>query len=138
MGKSSRKKTTKRSKRPSKPEVTQTKWQKVIQAGRSTPRLMIGIISFLIGLAGFVALVYPRVSITPGVSLDLHNPYKTPFIIKNDGYLPLYDIKYDLIADKMELIPGTTFTDCGGSTGNRIGKLNANKTSALFVDRIFS
>ena len=100
--------------------------------------MIVGAISFLIGVAGFLFLIYPRFSVYPGTSLDLHNPFKTPFMIKNDGYLPLYSVKYSLIAEKMELVNGVTFTNSGGSTGSTIEKLSPNKSSALFMNRIFA
>lgn len=59
-------------------------------------------------------------------------------MIKNDGYLPMFNVKYSLTAEKMEVAGGTTFTNCGGSTGNTIEKLSINNSSTLFVDRIFS
>ena len=96
------------------------------------------IISFLIGLVGVLFVVYPRFSVSPGTALDMNNPFKTPFMVKNDGYLPMFNVKYALTAEKMELVGGATFTNCGGSTGNTIEKLSINKSSAFFIDRIFS
>jgi len=131
-------KTKAKLKQQKQPTVTQTKKQKSSQKVRGVPRMIIGIISFVIGVAGFLFLVYPRISVYPGTSLNLRNPFQTPFMIKNDGYLPLYSIKYSLIAEKMELVNGSTFTNSGGTTGNIIGKLSPNKSSALFMNRIFS
>jgi hypothetical protein len=115
-----------------------TKKQTVFQKNRRVPRMIVGAVSFLIGIAGFLFLVYPRISVYPGISLDLRNPFQTPFMIKNDGYLPLYNIKYSLIAERMELVNGTTFINSGGSINNTVDKLSPNKSSALFMNRIFA
>ena len=98
---------------------------------------IIGSTLAIIAVVGFFFTVWPRISLTPGVSLDLHKPFETPFIIKNDGYLPLYDVQYSLTAERMEWMDGNTFTNVGGNTGNLIEKLDPNKSSALFVNRIF-
>lgn len=95
------------------------------------------IISFFVGLIGILFVIYPRFSVSPGTPLDMNNPFKTPFMVKNDGYLPMFNVKYALTAEKMALTNGTTFTNCG-STGNTIEKLNINKSSAFFIDRVFS
>ena len=38
------------------------------------------IISFLVGIAGILFVVYPRISVSPGDSLNSHDPFQTPFI----------------------------------------------------------
>jgi hypothetical protein len=93
--------------------------------------------SLFAGLVGFLFLVWPRISIYSGESLDPYRPFETPFIIKNDGNLPLLDINYVVTIDKMEDIRHNQFSNvsAGGFT-DRIPKLNANKSSAIFVNRV--
>ena len=102
------------------------------------PLMMLGLISSLVGIFGFLFLVYPRISLYPGESLNSHDPFQTPFILKNDGYLPIYDVDYSLNVEKMEDINHNTFanvTIMGVSNMRNIPKLNPNKTSALFINR---
>jgi hypothetical protein len=82
-------------------------------------------------------VVYPRVSLYPGETLDSHDPFQTPFIIKNDGYLPLYNIDYLLNIEKMEDINQNQFINVTIGQPNRgiIPKLNPNKASTLFINR---
>lgn len=130
-------KTTKPINQQNKQKITPQKQQTTSQKYRRIPRVSLEIISFLIGLAGIFFVVYPRFSVSSGTPLDVHNPFKTPFIIKNDGYLPMFNVKYSLTAEKM-VTDVATFTNCGFSNNNIIEKLSSNKSSTLFVDRIFS
>jgi len=113
---------------PSKTREDQKKWR--------VPLMMLGLISSLVGIFGFLFLVYPRISLYPGEALNSYDPFQTPFILKNDGYLPIYDVDYSLNVEKMEDINHNTFTNCTFLWNkNRLPKLNPNKTSALFINR---
>lgn len=99
--------------------------------------MIIGLISSLLGIFGFLFLVYPRVSVYPGESLNSHDPFQTPFIFKNDGYLPIFDINYVLNPEEVEDIRRNRII--GGTIGGmsnmaNIPKLNPNKTSPLFIN----
>jgi hypothetical protein len=97
--------------------------------------MIIGILSFLIGLIAFLFFVYPRLSVEPGESLDLHKPFETPFIIKNDGYWPLVDVNYDLTIENMEDINNNKFLNIGIRGIANIPKLRANESSTIFINR---
>jgi len=100
--------------------------------------MMLGLISSLVGIFGFLFLVYPRISLHPGESLNSHDPFQTPFILKNDGYLPIFNIDYELNPEEIKdmrrnrIIGGTIR---GMSNMKNISKLNPNKTSPLFISR---
>ena len=103
--------------------------------------MMLGIISSLVGIFGFLFLVYPRISVYPGESLNSHAPFQTPFILKNDGYLPIYDINYFLNIEKFE--DYLNFTKIIGTMSlahgmRSIPKLGSNKTSALTIEHAIS
>lgn len=98
--------------------------------------MIIGVLSFLIGLIAFLFFVYPRLSVLPGESLDLHMPFQTPFIVKNDGYWPLMDVNYDLTIEKMETINGCNLINCGVSgIATKIPKLRINESSTIYINR---
>ena len=102
--------------------------------------MWLGLISSLVGIAGFLFLVYPRISVSPGTSLDLNNPFQTPFILKNDGYLSIFDINYSLGIENVEDVNHNVFS--GGMMGgvpkmDTIPQLNPNKTTALFISSTF-
>ena len=70
-----------------------------------------------------------------GESLNPRKPFQTPFLIKNDGYLPIYNINYNITLDKMEDINHNKFMNCSFSFQNNIEQLRANKSSAIWIDR---
>lgn len=93
------------------------------------------IVSFSITLAGLLFLLYPRVSVYPGESLDPYDPFQTPFIIKNDGYVPLLNIEYVLGIEKIENIWGGGIQTLGLSRSNsEIPKLSPNKSSTIIMN----
>ena len=90
----------------------------------------------LISIASFLVLVYPRISIEPGESLDPYKPFETPFIVKNDGYWPLVEIDYSLNIDKMEDYNHNRFVNVSiAGISEKIGKLRANESSTIFIKR---
>jgi hypothetical protein len=92
--------------------------------------------SFLIGVLGFLFVVWPRVSVSPGEVFELYDPFKTPFVIKNDGYLPITNINYSLAVDNAEFEREISFTNVSFlNFGDSISKLAANRSSAIFIRR---
>lgn len=61
-------------------------------------------IVFGITIGSFLFLVYPRIYVGPGESLDINDAFQTPFFIKNDGYLPVTDIHYSLTPNRIEFV----------------------------------
>ena len=95
------------------------------------------VLMVIITIASFIFFIYPRISLFPGNSLNRYKPFETPFIIKNDGYLPIYKIRYTVAVEELELLDGNKFIDCSVTTEAIIEKINPNKTSALFIDKTF-
>lgn len=86
----------------------------------------------LITVGGFLFTIHPRISIEPGESLDPLQPFKTSFIIKNDGYWRLVDIDYSLTIDKMKTINNDRLENVGfGGLSEKIDKLGANESSTI-------
>ena len=82
------------------------------------------IVSFLIGVVGFLFAVWPRISVYPGESLDPNIPFATPFLIKNDGYLPIRDVHYSLTPRDVKVVV----------SGGGIGTLKGKSDKVFFID----
>ncbi|MDQ3749668.1 MAG: hypothetical protein M3367_11780 [Acidobacteriota bacterium] len=50
-------------------------------------------ISVIVGIIGGVQLS-PRVSVSSNESLDPSTPFSSPFIVSNEGLLPIYDVEF--------------------------------------------
>lgn len=130
-------KTTTKPKKRKEQTAPQTVKQTMRQKNRRVLPMTIGLISFVATILCLLFVVYPRVSVYPGESLNSHDPFQTPFIFKNDGYLPIFDINYVLNPEEVEdmrrnrIIGGTIG---GMSNMASIPKLNPNKTSPLFIN----
>lgn len=94
--------------------------------------LVSGILGF-VTIFGFLFLIYPRISVYPGTSSDAYGPFQTPFVVKNDGYLPIRDIQFSLTVDVAK-VPMPNW-DISNNTINIlpviIPKLSPNKTSVV-------
>jgi hypothetical protein len=58
---------------------------------------------FSITVGSFLFLSYPRVSVYPDRIPNPNDPFQTPFILKNDGYLPIRDIHHSLALESVEV-----------------------------------
>jgi hypothetical protein len=58
---------------------------------------------FFITVGSFSFLDYPRVSVHPSSILNPNDPFQTPFILKNDGYLPIHDIHHSISLESVEV-----------------------------------
>jgi hypothetical protein len=97
------------------------------------PKKAIAVLVFLITVASFIFLIYPRIYVYPGTSLDLSNPFKTPFIIKNDGYLPIQNIHYELNVVKVTTNVGFLSRNNVLKFADTIYNLNPNRSSPIFI-----
>ena len=52
------------------------------------------VILILLAIWGAWVTLNPRVFVRPDIALDTNNPANTPFVIQNQGYLSIYDIKF--------------------------------------------
>jgi hypothetical protein len=92
---------------------------------------------FSITVGSFLFLDYPRVSVHPGSILNPNDPFQTPFILKNHGYLPIDDIHHSLSLEKVEV--GQTLRHVyAGINETHIPRLAPNRSSTIsltpFVD----
>ncbi|MFY9854081.1 MAG: hypothetical protein WAK26_09420, partial [Terracidiphilus sp.] len=46
----------------------------------------------------------PRISVTPQSATNPDDPFATPFTVKNDGFLPLYDVKSECAIRQVQLL----------------------------------
>jgi hypothetical protein len=89
------------------------------------------------GIVGFVFLVWPRLSVYKGEPLDPYKPFETPFVIRNDGYLPVFDISYDVDIRNLTTAEANNFGQLvtHGLSG-KIPKLAANTSSTISFKRV--
>jgi len=62
----------------------------------------------IIAVGALLFLAYPRVWVYPGKILNPGEPFQTSFAIRNDGYLPIYEVHYSLSLDNIEFGQGNT------------------------------
>jgi hypothetical protein len=100
----------------------------------------------LMTIISFCYLIYPRISVRCGETLNPYDPFQTPFVLSNDGNLPLKDITYSLILEKVNLAPPDekvkgpklNFNDSTLKSGAfTIPSIGANKTSVISLKKAF-
>lgn len=72
------------------------------QKRRISWEVILAIVSLGISLTSLI-IFWPRLSIDQGEIIDPKNPFKTSFVIKNDGYVFCYPVHYSLSFKKVEL-----------------------------------
>jgi len=114
-------------------QISQQKSRKSLTIFQKMCRLFFS----LIAIVGFLFLVYPRLSVSPGESLDPYEPFSTPFIIKNDGHLPLFNVNYSITLNNMEDINHSHYI-IGKIPGisKNIPKLSPNKSTTIFINKM--
>jgi len=55
---------------------------------------MLGAAALLLGLWTAALAVLPRVAVSPLIKLDPSNAFSAQFIVSNEGYVSLYDVKF--------------------------------------------
>jgi len=63
-------------------------------------KLFGGLVAALGAFATLLSL-YPRFSVNAQALSDLNDPFSAPFVITNDGFLPLYNIEYAIHVTKL-------------------------------------
>ena len=90
---------------------------------------------FLITVCSFLFLAYPRVSVYPGKTLNPNDPFQTPFILKNDGYLPINEIHYSLSLENVGFGQGNTLPRAySGINETLIPSLAPNRSSTVSLE----
>jgi hypothetical protein len=104
---------------------------------RSTKRrISWGIILAIISLGISLIIFWPRLSVDRGEDLDSQNPFKTSFVVNNDGYIFCYPIHYSLAIKKVELENNINLINVGISGFDEdIPKLCPNNSSTLSLQR---
>ncbi|MCX5902591.1 MAG: hypothetical protein NTV89_03780 [Proteobacteria bacterium] len=75
-------------------------------------------------LFGILSYIHPNISVTPLMAIDASRPLSMQFLVTNNGYLTMHDVKY---ACAIEKIKGrVTFGSYGGPPG-------VNQNSPRFV-----
>jgi hypothetical protein len=99
-------------------------------------RVSWGIILAIVSLGISLIAFWPRLSVDCGESLDSQNPFKTSFVVKNEGYVFCYPVHYSLAIKKVELENNINLIDIG-ITGfdEDIPKLCPNDSSTFSLQR---
>ncbi|MCL5278100.1 MAG: hypothetical protein M1517_10075 [Deltaproteobacteria bacterium] len=94
------------------------------------------VIIFIISISGLTIYdIWPRVSIQIGESLNPHNPFETPFIIKNEGNSMLKQIQYFVLFKEVDLLNSTKLINISIIRPNDvIPQLNVNESSTVFIN----
>lgn len=78
---------------------------------RSRVRRVLSIILAVLGVWGVYLTTWvvatPRVFVYPSISLDPANPMFTMFVVRNEGYLAIRDVKFECSIDSLTLSDGT-------------------------------
>lgn len=136
MGKKGKAKKTKQKKstQQNKPRKDHTQEVKKTTSQRG---MILTIIGLLIGIPGLIAIVNPWISVYPGEILNPYNPFETPFIIKNEGILPIKDIEYQLTIKEAIFNLGTIKGPLSLiRPSNKIPNLPSHKTTAIFLNAV--
>jgi hypothetical protein len=98
----------------------------------SSYKIIIEVIGALSVIGG---LIYPRLTIDPASTAEKHNPFYAPFVLKNDGYLPIREIEfaYDLgqvtLQGRSHPLIKNSLIDSGADIS--IPYLRANKSTTI-------
>ena len=92
-----------------------------------------------IGVGSLLFLAYPRVSVYPDRVSNPGQPFQIPLVIKNDGYLPIYEVHYSLSLDNIEFGQGNTLPHAySGINETLIPRLARGESSTIslapFID----
>ena len=87
------------------------------------------IINF-IQIIAFILIITPRLSVNPGTTTVKSNPFYTPFILVNSGYLRLVDINYVCKLVDVRL-PRITITNSQVITNIYINKLHVSESMSI-------
>jgi len=92
-------------------------------------------VSVLIGIVGFVIVVYPSISINTGQSLDYNDPFRTPFITTNNGFCSIHDFNLVLFINDLQT-PSYTIRNLAYSNFQTFNadKIGPNKSITTFIE----
>jgi hypothetical protein len=62
----------------------------------------LGVLSVLLGIAGTIYGLSPKISVQSHGSLDPNDPFSTPFIITNEGTLPIHNVSSNYMVNNIK------------------------------------
>ena len=97
---------------------------------------LISVFEYIGAIVAIVSLIifFPRISVYPGQPLDTKNPFNNPFIVKNDGYLPLRKIEYSVGLDFVETKRKVNIKDIEVTGPHEIFHLGGNDQFTIMID----
>jgi hypothetical protein len=94
-----------RTKRKKQQEFQVTPEKRFWQYLSPTNKFWVGFGLFLALIAAYYELK-PRISVTPSRLMESNNPFSAPFIIKNEGHLPIHSVTFRIASLLMQPIEG--------------------------------
>lgn len=96
-------------------------WQPRAQASqKSYAKKWISHALWVLGIFGTFLGIYafwvPRLSIATQSSLDPNNPLATPFVVSNNGYLPVFNVDFICGIGHLDFANGSRFEEFGMTT----------------------
>ncbi len=95
-------------------------WQKVgghLNTGRKRLWSWILSIGAIVGLASGIATLYPRISVSQLSPTDPTKPLSVPFRVGNEGYLPIYNVRFICSFRDAQTNQGPIFENIGFQNG---------------------
>ncbi|HVN23320.1 MAG TPA: hypothetical protein VMT71_05075 [Syntrophorhabdales bacterium] len=89
----------------------------------------------VVAIGSLMFMDYPRVSIHPGKSVRPGQPFEIPFVLKNEGYMPIDDIRYSLSMENIQFGQGSTLPRAySGVNGTSISRLTRGESSTILLN----
>jgi len=131
------KKSNKKGQKPHKSETTENKHRTGQQPKQqfqsptflTLPKRLWEIFAGIAVIVGFVAIFYPRISVSPASALDPQSTSLPPFIISNEGNIPINKVRGMTAIKKIELASGKKIVGKDNFSGGVT--LSANKASLM-------
>jgi hypothetical protein len=100
---SSKRRSAFRIQKPSKSNVPRPKkrWLKIALT------VVVNLLALWGGILTIWVVYYPRVFVDPATALDPNNPAFTPFVVHNQGYLSIHDVKFSCAMKYIKYPDGT-------------------------------
>lgn len=131
------KKSNKKGQKPHKPETTgntrraerQPKQRVQSSTFLTLPKRLWEIFAGIAVIVGFIAIFYPRISVSPASSLDPQSTSLPPFIISNEGNITLNKVEGMTAIKSIELASGMKLVGPDSFTGGVI--LDKNRAPVM-------
>jgi|UPI00056805BD hypothetical protein len=111
------------------------------QSLRKIPQILYKGIVALSVFVSLIVVIYPRLTIVPGSTIEKHNPFHTPFVLKNDGYWPISEIEFICALGEVNLRGQSQLSFMNLNVqiaNNNIPYLGVSKQTSIPFKQIFS